>query len=73
MRTQRLRRTRSYATQDGAVPVAEREGPDDAIGYGEKAMALRWLDSLSWGWIALVCATLGLAPFSPPHCEEEPT
>lgn len=34
-------------------------------------MPLRWLDSLSWGWIALVCVTLGLAPFNPPHVLEK--
>ena len=32
---------------------------------------LQWLDSLSWGWIVLVCVTLGLAPFNPPHVLEK--
>jgi hypothetical protein len=34
-------------------------------------MGLRWLDSLSWGVVALMCATLGLAPFNPPHIVEK--
>lgn len=34
-------------------------------------MGLRWLDSLSWGVVALMCATLGLAPFNPPHVVEK--
>ena len=31
----------------------------------------RWLDSVSWVWVVLVCATLGLAPFNPPHVVEK--
>ena len=34
-------------------------------------MGLRRLDSLSWGVVALMCATLGLAPFDPPHVVEK--
>ena len=34
-------------------------------------MGLRWLDSLSWAVVVLMCATLGLAPFSPPHIVEK--
>ena len=34
-------------------------------------MGLRRLDSLSWGVVALMCATLGLAPFNPPHVVEK--
>jgi len=36
-----------------------------------EVMLLQWLDSLSWGWIVLVCVTLGLAPFNPPHVLEK--
>jgi len=32
----------------------------------------RWLAGLSWGLVALACATLGLAPFLPmPHVLEK--
>jgi hypothetical protein len=32
----------------------------------------RWLTGLPWGLVALVCATLGLAPFVPvPHVLEK--
>ncbi|MBN4080069.1 RND transporter [Beggiatoa alba] len=35
---------------------------------------MRWLDSLSWPLIILVCFTLGLAPFVPePHVIEKLT
>ena len=34
-------------------------------------MDLRWLDSISWGVVILACATLGLAPFTPPHVVEK--
>lgn len=34
-------------------------------------MVLQWLDSVSWLWIVVVCATLGLAPFTPPHVVEK--
>jgi len=34
-------------------------------------MVLQWLDSVSWLWIVIVCATLGLAPFNPPHVVEK--
>ena len=29
------------------------------------------IDQLPWGLIILLCATLGLAPFSPPHIIEK--
>ncbi|MGH1356762.1 MAG: RND transporter [Thalassovita sp.] len=33
---------------------------------------MRWLDSISWTTILLICATLGLAPFVPePHIWEK--
>ncbi|WP_420567433.1 RND transporter [Thalassovita sp.] len=33
---------------------------------------MRWLDSISWATVLLVCATLGLAPFVPePHIWEK--
>ncbi len=34
-------------------------------------MVLQWLDSVSWLWIVIICATLGLAPFNPPHVVEK--
>jgi hypothetical protein len=35
-------------------------------------MIMRWLDSISWATVLLVCATLGLAPFVPePHIWEK--
>jgi hypothetical protein len=34
-------------------------------------MELRWLDSVSWVAVIVVCATLGLAPFNPPHIVEK--
>jgi hypothetical protein len=34
-------------------------------------MDLRWLDSFSWTIVILACATLGLAPFNPPHIVEK--
>ena len=34
--------------------------------------AMKFLDSFSWPMVALVCATLGLAPFTPePHVWEK--
>jgi hypothetical protein len=27
----------------------------------------RWLSELSWPLVSLLCLTLGLAPFNPPH------
>jgi len=32
---------------------------------------LSLVDQLSWGMVAILCATLGLAPFSPPHVFEK--
>ena len=29
------------------------------------------VDQLNWGVVILLCATLGLAPFSPPHIVEK--
>jgi hypothetical protein len=29
------------------------------------------VDQLNWGVVAVLCATLGLAPFSPPHIVEK--
>ncbi len=29
------------------------------------------VDQLNWGMVILLCATLGLAPFSPPHIVEK--
>ncbi len=34
-------------------------------------MELRWLDSISWVAVIIACATLGLAPFNPPHIVEK--
>ena len=34
-------------------------------------MELRWLDSISWAAVIIACATLGLAPFNPPHIVEK--
>jgi hypothetical protein len=34
-------------------------------------MDFRWLDSISWGLVIIACATLGLAPFTPPHIVEK--
>ena len=30
-----------------------------------------WVDSLDWGIVIVLCLTLGLAPFSPPHIVEK--
>jgi len=30
-----------------------------------------WIDQLNWGLILILCGTLGLAPFSPPHIIEK--
>jgi hypothetical protein len=32
---------------------------------------LMFADQLSWGLVIVLCATLGLAPFSPPHIVEK--
>ena len=32
---------------------------------------LSWMDTLPWGLAALLCLTLGLAPFAPPHVVEK--
>lgn len=29
------------------------------------------VDQLNWGMVIILCATLGLAPFSPPHIVEK--
>ena len=33
--------------------------------------ALSLLDQLPWGVVIILCATLGLAPFTPPHVVEK--
>jgi hypothetical protein len=33
--------------------------------------ARRWVERLPWAGVLLVCATLGLAPFNPPHVVEK--
>ena len=32
---------------------------------------MSWLDGLSWPIVILLCLTLGLAPFAPPHIWEK--
>lgn len=32
---------------------------------------LLWVDQANWGVVIVLCATLGLAPFSPPHIVEK--
>lgn len=32
---------------------------------------LTWIDGLDWGLVIVLCLTLGLAPFSPPHLVEK--
>ena len=32
---------------------------------------MSWLDSLPWAIVILLCLTLGLAPFAPPHIWEK--
>ena len=32
---------------------------------------MAWLDNLPWPLIALLCLSLGLAPFAPPHIVEK--
>jgi hypothetical protein len=32
---------------------------------------LDWIDELPWALIALLCLTLGLAPYAPPHVYEK--
>lgn len=32
---------------------------------------MMWLDSVSWSIIVLLCLTIGLAPFTPPHLFEK--
>ena len=34
-------------------------------------MMLRWLDELPWSVAVVICLSLGLAPFSPPHVVEK--
>ena len=31
----------------------------------------RWIEGLPWAGVVLACATLGLAPFAPPHVVEK--
>jgi hypothetical protein len=31
----------------------------------------RWVEGLPWAGVLLACATLGLAPFNPPHVVEK--
>jgi hypothetical protein len=31
----------------------------------------RWLEALPWAGLVVACATLGLAPFNPPHVVEK--
>lgn len=33
--------------------------------------ARRWVEGLPWAGVVLACATLGLAPFNPPHVVEK--
>lgn len=32
---------------------------------------IRFLDQLSWPLLAILCATIGLSPFAPPHVWEK--
>ena len=32
---------------------------------------LSYMDQLNWGMVVILCVTLGLAPFSPPHIIEK--
>ena len=32
---------------------------------------MTWLEQLPWGVIVILCLTLGLAPFNPPHIVEK--
>ncbi len=32
---------------------------------------MSWIEQLPWGVIVLLCLTLGLAPFNPPHIVEK--
>ncbi|HDL19767.1 MAG TPA: RND transporter [Nitrospirae bacterium] len=32
---------------------------------------MQWIGNLSWGLVIILCLTLGLAPFSPPHIVEK--
>ncbi len=32
---------------------------------------IMWIDNLDWGIVIVICLTLGLAPFSPPHIVEK--
>ncbi len=32
---------------------------------------MSWLDNLPWAVVVLLCLTLGLAPFAPPHLWEK--
>jgi hypothetical protein len=35
-------------------------------------MGFDWIDkNISWGLVVIACATLGLAPFNPPHVLEK--
>ncbi len=32
---------------------------------------MQWMDNISWGIIIILCLTLGLAPYNPPHIVEK--
>ncbi len=32
---------------------------------------MQWMNNFSWGLIIILCLTLGLAPYSPPHIVEK--
>lgn len=32
---------------------------------------MKWVNEVSWAWVILLCLTLGLAPFNPPHLWEK--
>jgi hypothetical protein len=32
---------------------------------------MQWIDEMSWGIIIILCLTLGLAPYNPPHIVEK--
>lgn len=45
------------------MKIPRNEGLDGNI--------LQWIDRLPWALIVLLCLTLGLAPFAPPHLLEK--
>ena len=46
-------------------PVA---GPRRSLRY---TFLMAWLDQLPWALVLLLCLTIGLAPFAPPHLWEK--